>query len=545
MSGGKQTPREKMVGMMYLVLTALLALNVSLTVIDKFVFINESLVRANMESKGRNLQILNSIVKTVDDTGNREKDVLVADASKKLRAQTQVVLDSLDALKVRMVDMTGGYMEHEAEYPGDAKHLEGKVDYSKVGHYMLPIEEGGQGEGEVLKETLNTYAEAVQDILKEFGAKDNELEHFRPIAVDADDDPVYNKDPNQKGKLFAALSFEESPTPACLATVSEFQARVLSYETRAMDYLSSKVGAGDISFDKIVAMVKPESKYVAAGTSYRAELFIAASASGVTPTMTYNGKNIQVEGGVGKVEFIASASSYTNNQSRQTYEAKITVPLPGGGDTTYASVEEYFVLKPTIQIQSKSVSALYLNCGNALDVQVPALGSTYNPSFSVTGGRHFMGQAIGQVTIVPNAREVVLTVSSNNNRIGSRSFGVRPIPAVEIKAYTGQGVVDIVKGMPAKTPRLTIRAIPDPGFAEFLPEDANFQVSQVVATLVSGGVGRQNVKGGQRLNLAAIASSARKGDVLVLEFKQVQRQNFRGDVEDFRAYNRSLIIPLK
>ncbi|MFT5570808.1 MAG: hypothetical protein ACI9RP_002866, partial [Cyclobacteriaceae bacterium] len=72
MSGGKETGRQKMVGMMYLVLTALLALNVSNTVIDKFVFLNESLVRANDESKDRNGQILESIIKTVDDTGKRE-----------------------------------------------------------------------------------------------------------------------------------------------------------------------------------------------------------------------------------------------------------------------------------------------------------------------------------------------------------------------------------------------------------------------------------------------------------------------------------------
>jgi hypothetical protein len=66
-----------------------------------------------------------------------------------------------------------------------------------------------------------------------------------------------------------------------------------------------------------------------------------------------------------------------------------------------------------------------------------------------------------------------------------------------------------------------------------------------VATLVSGGVGRQSVKGSGSLNLSAIASSARKGDILVLEFKQVKRKNFKGDVENFNAYNRSMSIPLK
>ena len=82
MSGGKETGRQKMVGMMYLVLTALLAMNVSNTIIDKFVFINESLVSANFETKERNVQLLESIIKTVDETGNRESDMAVVDAAK-------------------------------------------------------------------------------------------------------------------------------------------------------------------------------------------------------------------------------------------------------------------------------------------------------------------------------------------------------------------------------------------------------------------------------------------------------------------------------
>ena len=77
-----------------------------------------------------------------------------------------------------------------------------------------------------------------------------------------------------------------------------------------MSYLFGRVGAGYISFDKIVAMVRPESKYVAAGTPYKAEMFIAASASAMVPTMTYNGREVRVESGKGFIEFIASANFF-------------------------------------------------------------------------------------------------------------------------------------------------------------------------------------------------------------------------------------------
>ena len=340
MSGGKETGRQKMVGMMYLVLTALLAMNVSNTIIDKFVFINESLVSANFETKERNVQLLESIIKTVDETGNRESDMAVVDAAKSVHDLASATMEKVNQLKDTMIAITGGYIEYEHAYVGDAKNLMGKTDYSKVGHFMMPIEEGGTGKGEELKELLNTYSLELKAIIAQFSSDESELAKYKPIAVDAIDDPIYNQDPNQQGKIFAQLAFEDSPTPACLATASEFQSRVLSYETRAMSYLSGRVGAGDISFDKIVAMVRPESKYVAAGTPYKAEMFIAASASAMVPTMTYNGREVRVESGKGFIEFIASANfGEKEMESRQTFEASITVPLPGGGDTTYSSIE--------------------------------------------------------------------------------------------------------------------------------------------------------------------------------------------------------------
>ena len=514
-------------------------------IIDKFVSINESLVSANNETKERNVQILESIVRTVDETGNREADLKVMEAAKLVHEKTDALMTKMVELKDTMVAITGGYIEYEPTYVGDAKYLAGKTDYSTVGHYMMPIEEGGEGKGQEVKDMLNGYAQEIKLIMTEFGAPESELLKYKAIAVDAVDDPVYSKDSNQADKVFAQLAFSDSPTPACLATVADFQSKILSYETRVIAFLASKVGAGDIAFDQIVAMVRPESKYVFAGKPYKAEMFIAASASAIVPKMTYNGKPIKVEGGVGLVEFTASAKfSGKEMQKRQTFEATINIDLPDGENTTYTSIEEYFVMRPVIQIHSESVGALYFNCGNILNVQVPALGTTYNPAFSAKGGSTIKGAMAGTVTIVPTAKEVILNVSSNGNRIGSRTFGVRPIPAVEIKAFSDRGEVDISKGIPATTSRLSIRAIPDAGFKEFLPDDAKFQVSQIVATLVSGGVGRQSVKGSGSLNLSAIASSARKGDILVLEFKQVKRQNFKGNVENFNAYNRSMSIPL-
>jgi gliding motility-associated protein GldM len=545
MAGGNETPRQKMIGMMYLVLTALLALNVSTTVLDKFAFINKSLEEANSETASRNQQTVAGMTKSVEEKGNRAEDLTVIASAEELRSKTQELISSMETSKETFIDITGGYSEGK---DGDRMHIEGKTNYDKVGHYMMPSEEGGEGNGEVMKQMLNDYAAYVRGMLEKNGAEENEVARYNKLALDADEDAYWSQDPNQKGKKWSQVSFHDSPTHAALATLSEFQANVLGYETAALDFLKKRVGLKDISFDDIRPVVMPQSKYVAAGSNYEAEMFIAASASGEMNDkliMTYNGNKIPVDGGIGKVQFAARATDGEydkDGNALKSFEAAITLPV-AGGDTTFTSKIEYYVVRPVIQIQSASVSALYYNCGNAMDVQVPALGTQYNPSFSARGGDAIKGSTKGQVTVVPNSSKVVLTVSSNGSVIGSREFGVRQIPAPEIKVFTDQGEVNLKDGMAARTPKIYLRAEPDASFKEFLPNDANFIVAEAEVTLVSGGLGRGVVRGGGQINLGGL--SARKGDQLSIEIKKVQRQNFRKQVEDFQKFQRFINISMK
>ncbi|WP_420576896.1 gliding motility protein GldM [Ekhidna sp.] len=543
MAGGKETPRQKMIGMMYLVLTALLALNVSSTVLDKFAFINESLERANAETSERNARTIVGMKSAAKDKGNREDDLKVVADAEALRAETTKILAELEDYKEQFVEITGGYEEGKK---GDKRFINGKTDYDKVGHYMMPEEEGGEGHGAKMKQLLNGYAEYIQEVLKKNDADEAKLQQYHKIALDADEDPIYSRDENQKGKKWSQLAFENSPTHAGLATVSEFQANVLAFETSALDFLVKRVGLKDITFDQIRPVVMPESKYVAAGTKYRADMFIAASASGLNDkmVMTYNGEEAPVVGGVGKVEFTATPGNYDKSgNARKEIVASITVPQGGGSDTTFTDTIEYYVVRPVIQIQSQSVNALYYNCGNKLDVQVPALGTSYNPSFSAKGGDAIKGSQTGQVTVVPRAQNVTLTVSSGGNVIGSREFSVRSIPAPDIKVFTGAGEVNLKEGIDSGTPELFLRAIPDESFAQFLPDDAKFRVAEAEVTLVSGGLGRGSIRAGEQINLRGMRG--RKGDQLVIEIKKVQRQNFRKQVETFPKHTRFINISLK
>ena len=135
-------------------------------------------------------------------------------------------------------------------------------------------------------------------------------------------------------------------------------------------------------------------------------MFLSAGSSAIVPVMTANGDTLDVENGRGLYEFTTTPGSYDREGlAKKSYIGAISVTLPGGRDTTFIDTVEYFVARPVIQIQSASVQALYLNCGNELQVNVPALGSSYAPSFSMTGGDVIKGSQIGQVTLVPKAKK--------------------------------------------------------------------------------------------------------------------------------------------
>ncbi len=547
MAGGKETPRQKMIGMMYLVLTALLALNVSTTVIEKFIFINDSLERANAAAENRNVSTTSSIQDKVSKSNNEaEKQIL--DAAKQIRNATEILNKEMDVLKDTFIIITGGYLEGKEKTNAN---IAGKTDYDKVGNYMMPIEEGGSGRGAVLRKDLEDYIAFLNTTLSKFNTENVTAPVFENIAKDAEEDEIYKHDENQKGKKFSQLAFENSPTPAGMATLSEFQAQVLSYETEALKFLADRVGAGSIEINTIEPMVLPVSQYVVAGSKYQAEMFIAASTSSVVPpTMTLDGNPLEVSGNRGKVEFTARASNNEYSKdgyAEKSFEAKITVQNRDGQDTTFTENITYYVIKPVIQVQSQSVNALYLNCGNELTVTVPGLGSNYNPSFTAKGGVAVKGGSGGQVTIVPKSSKVTLTVSNSGSLIGSRVFNVRRIPAPEIQAFIGNRAVNLKTGIPAKTPRIDLKAIADESFQKFLPKDANFRVTGAEITLVRAGIGGQSIRvNGPVVNLGPIAAQARKGDNLVIEIKKVARANFRKEIEDFPNFTGKFItIPLR
>ncbi len=524
MAGGKETPRQKMIGMMYLVLTALLALQVSSAIMEKFKFLDDSLQLANGTADAGNIAIEKKIEKTVADGGNKPADKAVLNKAVAVRKEATEIKNVIDKLRKMLIDTTGGYIDGD-----NTKMYVGAKEEGLIEVIMIGPEGSEKGKGYALKKEVNMF---IDDVNKIFGKKEYEY-----IGLDAKDDKRIAKESEQKGKDFSELNFGQTPMVAAMAVLSNIESQVLQVESHALEKLAAEVGAADLKFDQVIAMVRPASRVVAAGTKYEAEMFLAASASSITPTMTARGSSIVVDPvtKLGKVSFMAQAGGAFDakeNAFKQMWEGKVTFKFKGK-DTTFTVKTDFYVAKPVIQIQSASVSALYRNCGNELSVQVPALGQEYRPNFTATGADVIKGAKLGEVTLVPTGVAVVLKVSSNGNMIGEQPFKVRLIPRPEIQVQGGGRNINEKSGEPAPGPsNITVRAIPDESFKAFLPKDARYRVAAWECTLVRGKrpIGSQKYTT-ETAKVSSFTSQAQPGDRIMIEVTSVVRTNYQNKTE--------------
>lgn len=529
MAGGKETPRQKMIGMMYLVLTALLALQVNSAILLKFKFLDDSLSTINDKVEKANEGAVKGIQAQVEKNRNLPKDVAVLKQGEEVREKTKQVIAYLQGVRDKLLVATDNGKAGKGKNEYKNMSMEDKVAIAMLGPSK-------NGLGYEMKNKLNEYSSFIKA----------HVPAAEPLARDAKEDPGVTE-PSQKSKNFAELNFENTPLVAALAVLSQKEAEVLKYESDALTELSRKVGAETIIFDKISAFASAESNTVAAGTKYKAELFLTASASGMRPVMTLNGSPLQVgPDGKGKIEFTATPGGFNaDGVAKKSWSGTVRI-RNNGRDTTFKVTVPYMVTKPVMQIQSASVQALYFKCGNKLTVSVPALGANYKPGFSASGAQVITGGKTGEVTLVPNSGEVTLNVSSNGNAIGSQTFKVRPIPKPDIKCVVGGREANERQGTPITAVRnLSLRAIPDQGFANFLPEDARYRVTRYEVTLVRGrrpALPTRSIDGPDA-NLSDVVNSAREGDRLYIEVKEVRRMNFRGEQEEVRM-TKQFNIPL-
>jgi gliding motility-associated protein GldM len=534
MAGGKETPRQKMISMMYLVLTAMLALQVSNSILKKFVVLDNSLVSSNGIANSTNDNRVKSIEAAVEKSTNVAEYSKYLKQAQEVREKTKAIFTYLEGLREKIVTDAGG--GRDAEKNNEIVNL---AEEDKVASIF--VGQNKSGEGYKMEKALDDYIADIQQYAPEI--------KLPPITVDPKDDPSFT-DPAEKNKDFVQMMFEATPVPAAMASISQKKSDILSAETQILSYLASKVGAEDIKFDKIFAVVIPDSRTVVAGQTYKADVAIGAYSSAITPRISINGSAVSVVDGKGTYEVTAQGGQFdANGELKRTYTATISYPKPDGSTQTVNQDETYTVLKPSVQIATASLPALYLRCANKIQTNSPGLGSLFKPNFTGSGAEFIPGGG-GLVTVVPNSANVILTVNNDGVKLEDFPFKVRRVPKPDIQVLANNATVtdDVKKrGMAASSVRkINIQAIADEDFKANNPDDAKFRVSDYSIFLASGTRPKdriENVSGSQ--DISRLAQQAEAGDRYLVIVNKVQRMNFKGQVEDVNVGQYSIEIPLK
>src|SRR5690554_192791 len=519
MAAVKETPRQRMIGMLYLVLTALLALQVSNQILQKFILLNDGLERTSRNYIQKNQLTVSSISSTVEQQGNNERDVPKVAAAMEIREKTAEIFNYLEERKQEVI-VTSNAINDEGNFRNAAlknTDVSGNIfNNNRVGYEM--------------QERLNAFPEEVLAILADVGITDLT---FDKIAKDAIEIDLFKNDGEVNYKDYVNLNFVKSPIGAVLAILSQHQNEVLNIESEALATITNTLGSFYFKSDVIQARIAANSNIVAAGTTFEADMFIASSSSSAQPRMTIDGREVPVEEGFGKISFtVPPASSYDDRGlAQRTLTGEVLVNI-GGVDSLFTVNYDYFVAQPVIRVTSEVVNRLYANSANELMIDVPALGNSYAPEFNVTGGQAIKGGVAGQVTIVPgNSGKVVIGVSSGGNRIGEVDYEIIPVPLPTIRAFDSRGQIDLQSPYPAPGPsQLMVRAVPDPTFARTMAKDSNFEVTAGEVRLIRNDVPRESVNiTGENVAIRNLLQVAKSGDRIVIVATQVTRTNFRGD----------------
>ncbi|MCF8334973.1 MAG: gliding motility protein GldM [Bacteroidales bacterium] len=454
MAHGKETPRQKMIGMMYLVLLALLALNVSAEVLDAFRLVNEGIKNTTENFAKKNRVTYNEFEQEV--AKNEQKAGKWRDAAFEVRAQADSLYNFMQDLKVQMVKENQGkdIEQNEALVKEDGKvqilqeHVIGEDKWDMVTRVM--IGENFDGKAYDLKERINEFR---QFLLEYIDKEDTKIIEGINKTLDTSDPPPTE---GHEQKTWEVKHFYDIPLGAVLPIISKFQSDVRNAESEAIRYLFNQIEAGSFAFNKLEANVIPNTNYVIQGNEYRADVFLAARDTTAPPEiligewdsvrqedgtyeieMTSVQETLEVKGGKGK--FVRQA----NRTGMHEWGGIIKLMGPEGDYIKKPFKQEFEVAEPNLVISPTKMNVFYVGIANPVSISIPSVPPAKITPNVRNGSIYEVGPGQFEVTPDDASRECVVSVRAEvegqMRSYGSKEFRVEelPTPTAQVAQKSG------------------------------------------------------------------------------------------------------------
>jgi len=431
MSGGNcpETPRQKMIGMMYLFLTAMLALNVSGDLLKAFQLVDESIKHTIVTVENKNSALYRQFGKSLSDNEEKVRDKY--DAAQKIRIAADSLAKHIDELKLLIVHTVDGPEATIENYTA--------IDNQDVAAQVMITEKRGARSIE-LKEQIGTYKEL---LLSYIDVNDSIFRNSIKTTLQTNDPPSKDGEP---AKSWEGEKFEHIPLSASFALMSKMRSDVRNTEADVVRYLFAKIDESSFKFSTIEPLVIPKSETVIRGGEYYAEIMVAARDETMDPRVKVNGVEVMVDE-QGKGIYKVAASSI----GKKTWTGVIEVLGPTGLWQPYPVKGEYEVIEPMVVISPTKMNVFYEGVVNPVSISVPGVSSK-DIKASITNGRIVprgnsfdvtvnQGTAGGKAII-----NVVAQIDGKSRSMGNMEFRIKRIPP-PIAKVAGKNEGKIAKGL--------------------------------------------------------------------------------------------------
>ena len=390
---------------MYLVLTAMLALNVSAAILNGYAQVDDSLHATIVTMDESNRETYAQFEAALKD--NQVKVGQYYNKAMEVQKASNAFYDYVQSFKDAMVVEAEG---KKAKSGARVRELGKQDDTNVPQRYAI-----NEGNAAILKEKINAYRDFMIEITGDAPAVDEELRQtfVTPRGVNTSGDSI----------SWEESLFQEMPMCACITVLTKLQSDIRHIEGRAVRFLLTQTDATDLRVNKFDAYVIPSSDYVVKGNKYKAQIILAAIDSTNAPEYDVNGQRIA---GNGLYEVVA------NTVGQQKISGKIGY-MDQQGVMQYLPFErEYTVGEPTATISNTDLNIMYRGYDNPFSISVPGVSSNL---ITVKCAQATITKNNGMWVIKPSATspdklniEVYANIEGRSSLMGSHTYRVKNLP---------------------------------------------------------------------------------------------------------------------
>ncbi len=400
-------PRQLMITIMYLVLTAMLALNVSAEIFNAFKMVDQSLVESNQRLARENNMLPSEIQRlSQNDPANLATYV---DRIPETQALSAAIVAFIDTVWFKMVEDGGGWKD--GIVGGEPRNYKNKDVTTR---YLV---------NQKLGDTLQLMVEAARDQYVTLFDDADQATRAGGISLDIDDDSW--RKPELRKESWADFTFRQMPLAAVKPILEKIKNDAKATENYVLNYLLSKVGGEDIIFDEFQVVSSPTSSYIIRGDRYETEIFLSATSSATEQGIEFfiDGRQVAHQGGVVKYEATSTATGVRS----YTVSAKVTNPITGEVIDVAPRTFQYEVGERSVAVSADKMNVFYIGVDNPVSISAAGV-PTDQLRINMDGGT-ISSTGVGKYNVrVTRPGDATITVSGGGLPPTNFQFRVRRIP---------------------------------------------------------------------------------------------------------------------